>query len=135
MGKKMDEENKAIVEKFYNGVFNDRDLSAADKYLDEGYIQHNPTIPTGREGFKKYFKKLFRTWSKSGVELNILACDGDLVFLYARHWVGNKMITIRFKTIDIFKMEDGQIMEHWDSVEGESTADRMLLALKFLFGL
>ncbi len=130
----MDEAKKAIVEIFFKGVFQNRDLTFADKYLDVGYIQHNPTIPTGLEGFKRYFKRLFKTWSKSGVKIDMLFCDGDTVILYARHFVGNRFMTIRFKTIDIFRLEGDLIMEHWDSVEGESTMDRVLLAFKFLLG-
>ncbi|MEO0596984.1 MAG: hypothetical protein AAF126_12790, partial [Chloroflexota bacterium] len=44
-------QNKVLVYNFFTRIINKRDLTAADQYLKEDYIQHNPGISTGREGF------------------------------------------------------------------------------------
>jgi predicted SnoaL-like aldol condensation-catalyzing enzyme len=44
--------------------------------------------------------------------------EGDHVFLYGWHWASNKMMTIIFKTIDIFKVGNGNLLEHYDVIEG-----------------
>jgi predicted SnoaL-like aldol condensation-catalyzing enzyme len=33
-------------------------LELADKVMDPGYIQHNPNVPTGRDGFKTYLARV-----------------------------------------------------------------------------
>src|ERR1700722_2980956 len=43
--------NKRLVFDFWREVFEAHHLEPADKYLTEDYIQHNPTVPTGRKAF------------------------------------------------------------------------------------
>src|SRR5688500_13756563 len=51
--------NKALVVKFWNDCFDHQDLACAERYLAEDYIQHNPTVPTGRAGFHEAFSKFW----------------------------------------------------------------------------
>jgi len=51
--------NEKIVREFYNNVFDAKNASAAVNYLDEDYIQHNPTVTTGREAFINAFTQIF----------------------------------------------------------------------------
>eukprot|EP01030_Chromulinospumella_sphaerica_P019705 gene19705-19602_t len=44
--------NRELVLTFYQQLFGDKDITAIDRYIDEGYIQHNPTVPTGRAAIK-----------------------------------------------------------------------------------
>jgi hypothetical protein len=34
-------------------------LKLADTTMDPGYIQHNPMVPQGRDGFSRMMKKIF----------------------------------------------------------------------------
>ena len=36
-------------------------LELADKTMDPGYIQHNPNVPQGRDGFKAFMSRSART--------------------------------------------------------------------------
>ena len=47
--------NEKTVSEFHNNVFIAKNASAAFNYLEEDYIQHNPNVPTGREGFINAF--------------------------------------------------------------------------------
>lgn len=49
--------NKRLVYDFWREVFEGGHLGLADKYLDAAYIQHNPNVPSGRQGFVDFFSK------------------------------------------------------------------------------
>ena len=49
--------NKRLVYDFWRKVLEAGHLELANQYLDEGYIQHNPNVPTGRAGFVEFFSK------------------------------------------------------------------------------
>lgn len=51
--------NKELVLKFYDEVFNNWDISNLDNYMKDNYIQHNPTAPSGKEGFVEFTKFFF----------------------------------------------------------------------------
>lgn len=123
-------QNKMLVHDFFTRVINDHDLTAADEYLKEGYIQHNPSILTGQEGFKSYFINMFKTFTKTRVYIVKILAEGDEVILYCEHHMANGLMTLKMKTIDIFRIEDNLIAEHWDAVEGYGFSDRILLSLQ-----
>jgi predicted SnoaL-like aldol condensation-catalyzing enzyme len=50
---------KRKVREFHNNVFTAKNASTAVNYLEEDYIQHNPTVPSGREGFINAFIQIF----------------------------------------------------------------------------
>ena len=122
--------NKILVHDFFTRVINDRDLTVSDRYLTEGYIQHNPGILTGREGFKTYFANLFKTFSQTTVHILKILAEGDEVVIYCEHRMVNRLTTLKMKTIDIWRIEGGLIAEHWDAVEGYGLRDRILLSLQ-----
>ena len=43
--------NKELVMKFYNEVFNNRDLTNLDNYMRDDYRQHNANVKDGKAGF------------------------------------------------------------------------------------
>jgi hypothetical protein len=49
--------NKKLVYDFWREVFEGGHMELADKYMAEGYIQHNPNVPTGRAAFVYFFSK------------------------------------------------------------------------------
>ena len=49
--------NKRLVYDFWREVFEGGHLELAETYLTDAYIQHNPNVPTGREGFVEFFRK------------------------------------------------------------------------------
>ncbi len=106
--------NMTLVTTAYQSLFGDHDLTALEKYYAENYIQHNPTAPTGREGLRKFLTDIgFDKAPKSKLTYLRTAADGDLVWLYLVGNIGQGDMAI----IDIFRVENGKIAEHWDVMQ------------------
>ena len=109
-----EERNKAIVLDFYDHGLNRKDFAAASKYLGT-YIQHNPNAEDGPEGFRKFIEFLKAKYPQSHSEITNVLVDGDFVILrvHAIREPGTRGNAI----VDIFRLKDGKIEEHWDSVQ------------------
>lgn len=108
------QENKKIVIEFYNQLFGDKDVSAIDKYLAEDYIQHNPSVADGSKALKKAVTQWFAGAPKEKIDIQQAAAEGDLVFLHIKSKTEKgKLISI----VDIFRVKDGKIVEHWDVMQ------------------
>ena len=107
------ETNKANALKFYDEFFNRHDLDAADRYIGDTYIQHNPNVPDGRDAFKAGFKRIFSEFPQRHSTIHRAIAEGDLVAL---HLLTQKTPDDRGTAIvDIFRFDDaGLIVEHWD---------------------
>ena len=116
--------NKEIVQSFLTAVFVEHDLSGLDVCMRDDYIQHNPDVPTGKAGFKKFFEETFLAIPDFKYTLKKIVAEGDIVMAYCTTtgthtggvWLqkkasGNKL---NFDVVDIFRVQDGKIAEHWD---------------------
>jgi predicted SnoaL-like aldol condensation-catalyzing enzyme len=110
--------NKELVITAITAVFVNRDITAFDKYFSKNYIQHNPQLPDGTAVLKQFIPTLSATF---GYEPGIVAENEDIVMIHGRYedWGGKNMIAV-----DIFRIEDGKIAEHWDVMQEEITADK-----------
>ena len=106
------EANKKNVVEFYNKALNDKDFDAASKYLGSRYTQHNPVAADGPEGLKGFLGFLRDKFPNSRSEIKRVFADGDYVILHV-HAVREPGTRGR-AIIDIFKLENGKIVEHWD---------------------
>lgn len=106
------EANKKTVVEFYEKGLNQKDFEAASKYFGPRYVQHNPTAPDGIDGFKKFITFLREKFPDSHSEIKKVFADGDYVILHV-HAVREKG-TRGNAIVDIFKLEGGKIVEHWD---------------------
>ncbi|UGV27042.1 polyketide cyclase [Rhodopseudomonas boonkerdii] len=106
------EANKKTVVEFYEKGLNQKDFEAAAKYFGPRYVQHNPTAADGIEGFRKFIAFLREKFPDSRSEIKKVFADGDYVILHV-HAVREKG-TRGNAIVDIFKLENGKIVEHWD---------------------
>jgi predicted SnoaL-like aldol condensation-catalyzing enzyme len=110
-----DEKNKKIVVDFYQRLFGDKDITAIDDYLVENYIQHNPGVADGRQAIKDIAVKWLANQPKSKVDFQKIVADGDLVVLHIKT---KSFTSVRDASlIDIFRVKDGKIVEHWDIMQ------------------
>jgi predicted SnoaL-like aldol condensation-catalyzing enzyme len=109
------EANKKIVVDFYEKGLNQKDFDAAAKYFGPRYTQHNPGAPDGPEGFKRLVMLLKEKFPNSHSEIKRVIAEGDLVVLHV-HSVREPGQRGR-AVVDIFKVENGKIVEHWDVVQ------------------
>lgn len=106
-------ENKKIVVDFYEGVFLKHQVQEySDRYIGHQYIQHNPHVPDGKAPFVNYFTQYFKENPQASNVIKRAVAEGDLVFLHV-HSTQNKQDRGE-AIIDIFRVEDGKIVEHWD---------------------
>jgi predicted SnoaL-like aldol condensation-catalyzing enzyme len=110
------ESNKRIVLRVLTGTFIERDARVVDQYFAPGYVQHNPTIPNGRAAIPKLIAGLAEDFT---YELGMAVADGDIVMVHGRYvgW-GPKPVV----GVDIFRLADGLVVEHWDVLQEEVPA-------------
>lgn len=115
--------NKAIVRDFYTTVFIGRNVDAAPRFLAPMYIQHSAGIPPGLKGFMDTFRSNFAKKIPADYKREIVRIvgDDDIVVLFNRQSgtpLGQKHeVVLQF---DMFRVEDGKIVEHWDADPGSS---------------
>lgn len=112
--------NKRLVYDFWREVFEAGHMELAERYMAEGYIQHNPNMPTGRAAFIDFFSKNVSPGAiqpRVKAPLVAILADGDLVVLvFAREAPDPKDPSKKYTTtwFDMFRLEGGKIAEHWD---------------------
>jgi predicted SnoaL-like aldol condensation-catalyzing enzyme len=108
--------NKVIVLKAFDTLFNHRDYAAAAQFWSPNYIQHSAHIPPGREGLFDLVRALPATLR---YEHGLIVAEGDYVLVHGRY-TGNGA-PHALVTIDIVRMENGLLAEHWDVWQDEAT--------------
>ena len=116
--------NKKIVELFYNAVFIRHELGGLDEVMRDDYIQHNPDVKQGKAGFVEFFEETFRAIPDFKYTLKKMVAEGDIVMAYSTTsgthtggaWLGKKATgnKLNINVVDIFRVQDGKIAEHWD---------------------
>ena len=117
MTQTIQEKNKAFVLKAFETLFNKRDYAAADHFWSPNYIQHSAHIPPGREGL---FALIKGAPDSLHYENGLTVADGDYVLLHGRFTGMGLPAKI---VVDIVRLEDGQLAEHWDVIEDEATKE------------
>ncbi|MEV0426585.1 ester cyclase [Micromonospora sp. NPDC050495] len=108
--------NKRTVLAFYEAGINNKDFAAASKFIGERYVQHNPQIADGAEGFARRVGFIKETFPELRAEVKMIVAEGDFVMAHV-HGVrvpGQRGTAI----VDIFRLDDdGKLVEHWDVMQ------------------
>jgi predicted SnoaL-like aldol condensation-catalyzing enzyme len=123
------ETSKAFVLEAFDTLFNKRDYAAAEQFWSPNYIQHSAHIEPGREGLFRLVKGL-----PAGLkyENGLIVAEGDYVLLHGRFsGIG---LPVNWIVVDIVRLENGKLKEHWDVIQDEATSDSSKSGLP-MFGL
>jgi len=113
------ENNKVIVLKAFDTLFNTRDYAAAERFWSPNYIQHSTHIEPGRDGLFNLIKSLPPTLK---YEPGVILAEGDFVIIHGRFSdFGPPMNWI---AADIVRLQDGILVEHWDVIQDEATQEQ-----------
>lgn len=118
--------NKALVREVFEQVFSRRDAALAAKYYAVDYIQHNPRVPPGLAGIQTFLGYLFDAFAELHAELVLMLAEDDRVMTLVE-WRGTHTGAfagvaatgreIRFRSAEVFRIENGMLVEHWDAVD------------------
>jgi len=108
-------ENKKNAIAFYKTAYLGNPKKAIELYVGKEYIQHNPDVANGTQGFIDYFERMQVEYPKKSIEFVRCIAEGDLVSLNTHQiWPGND----EYVTLDFFRFdENGKICEHWDAIQ------------------
>lgn len=105
--------SKEFVVNAVTEVFIKRDLTAIDRHWAKDYIQRNPMFPSGSAVIRDAFANLPEGFK---YEIGMVIAEGDLVAIHGRYsGLGPKPLIV----VDIFRVQDGKIAEHWDVAQEE----------------
>ena len=113
------ESNKAVVRSLIRDVLMDGgDRSRIDEYISaDRYVQHNRDVPDGLESFKALATADDNPLAYD--EIVLIVGEGNFVATLSRaRWMG-----IPYAQADLFRLEDGMVVEHWDAAEPVPTPD------------
>ena len=113
----MTRSNKEIVLEVLKRAFIERDPTVVEQYFAANYKQHNPVIPDGPAAIDK----LIPTLTALTYEPGMAVADGDLVMVHGRYtgWGPKPMVAV-----DIFRVENGKVEEHWDVLQEEVPVEK-----------
>ena len=109
------ETNKENAIAFYTMAYEGNPEKAVELYVGGQYIQHNPDVADGANGFIEYFDRMQTEYPEKSIEFVRCIAEGNLVALHTHQiWPGND----QYVTMDFFRFdENGKICEHWDAIQ------------------
>jgi predicted SnoaL-like aldol condensation-catalyzing enzyme len=108
-------ENKALVQGFVDEVLIHGRMDRLAAYFDaDNYVQHNPQIADGLSGLGAALKAM----ADAGIALKFdrlhrVLGEGNFVLTVSEGSLGGKACAF----YDLFRVEQGRIAEHWDTIE------------------
>ncbi|KPL96942.1 nuclear transport factor 2 family protein [Vibrio splendidus] len=108
-------QNKDNAIAFYRTAYMGDPAKAVELYVGDDYIQHNPVVADGKQGFIDYFEEMSRDYPQKDIEFLRIIAEGDQVALHTRQtWPAGE----EYVTMDFFRFDsNGKIVEHWDSIQ------------------
>lgn len=109
--------NKELVFEAMTALFQRRDASAVERFYATNYMQHNPSIPQGREPLQSLVAGLS---SDVYYEPGLIIAEDDFVAIHGRirGWADTPQVVV-----DLFRVENGLLAEHWDVLQDDVPKD------------
>lgn len=124
----MSEENKAIVRRYIEEAFNNRNTDLIDELVSEAHVDHHipPELPRGPEGIKLWFNGAFSAFPDSHITAKDVIAEGDKVTTrfeitgtHQGEFMGIPATGKKFSItgIAIARIADGKLVEWWENAD------------------
>ncbi len=110
-----DDSPREVVEAYVDTVINGRQFDRIDEFVHADIIQHNPNLPNGREALQGFWTEFMTSQPEAEFVIARTVAEGDLVAKHA--WFIPAPGERGAAVIDIYRVEDGLIVQHWDVVQ------------------
>ena len=109
------EQHKKNAIAFYRMAYEGNPRRAVALFVGREYIQHNPDVEDGPQGFIDYFEKMQKEYPDKSIEFVRCIAEGDLVALHTHQiWPDHE----EYITMDFFRFDKNEkICEHWDAIQ------------------
>jgi predicted SnoaL-like aldol condensation-catalyzing enzyme len=107
--------NLDLVLGMFREVLNPMDSGAVPRFISPDYIQHNQAVEPGREALMAFLDVIREQTPEAVHDVKRAFVDGDhvTVHYHVRRWPDD----LGWAVIDIFRVADGLIVEHWDVMQ------------------
>lgn len=108
-------QNKLLVSSAYKRIFAQMDFNYADSIIADNYIQHNPMVKTGKQGFLEFLtmmQQMPKPEKPAKPFVRMFADDDFVVSHMSIEFMGKPKAVV-----DLFRIENGKLAEHWDAVQ------------------
>lgn len=125
--------NVETIVGFVKKLMNEHDFDyVLEHYANKFYIQHNRNIPDGVEGLVDVIKSFTKRFPDYSYDVKQIIADGDHVLSHSHVTMkkadrGNDKKGLNIT--DNWKLKDGLIVEHWDSIQAIDSAMRLYALL------
>ncbi len=105
---------KKAANNAFLALFQDYSEDGVRRYIHPDLVQHNPSVPTGRDALIEFLPAL----KASGIAYtnHRILQDGDYVVLHNSFTNAQAFGAEKIVTFDIYRMQAGQAVEHWDAI-------------------
>ena len=116
---------EALLDRYVAAV-NAHDTGKFAEFITEGYIQHSGRSPSGLQAQIANYQRIFENWPDFQTRIEDRILGGDRIVaratLSATHTRTVQGIAptgkrVAWATIDIWRVENGKLAEHWDVVD------------------
>ncbi len=108
--------NKRLAKECLDMIFNQHNpAQAVAKYIGASYRQHNPNAPDGPQGIIAYATGYLKANPQLRLDFKRIVAEGDLVVVHS--FLKPNSSDLGRAVVDIFRVEDGKLVEHWDVMQ------------------
>jgi predicted SnoaL-like aldol condensation-catalyzing enzyme len=110
--------NRQLVLDAFDTLFNRRDYATAERFWSSDYLQHSAHIPPGRDGL---FDLIRAAPAALRYEAGHVLAEDDIVMVHGHY--SNTGLPADWIVVDIVRVANGQLVEHWDVIQDEATRE------------
>lgn len=105
-----------VVDQFVDLFYRKKEVRQAfESWVHPDYIQHKPTLPDGRDAVINFLEELLERYPERIFTIHRVIASDDLVAVHYHSQATPE--DLGFAVVDIFRVEDCRMVEHWDVVQ------------------